>query len=1039
MLNNNPGNPLVRSAVRAVLAGGALAATFGMAHAQNASANSNSSSANIPAPSQLKEVVVTGSLIATPNQVSMSPVTFVSAQAIQQSGATRIEDMLNQLPQVFADQGSNIVNGATGTATIDLRDLGAKRTLVLVNGMRMQPGDPRGGGAVDVNMIPAALISNIQIQTGGASSIYGADAVAGVVNFRLKQHFQGVELEFNGGIYQNDNGNTAGVKSAITNFNSNYGTNFQQAPSTVWTGAQKEIDFIAGVNTPDGKGNATFYATYRNINSVLQSQYSVSACSLGSGYVAGPYNTNGKFTCLGSSNGYPGRFIGTSAAGNGFDQSVNLSTGALVPYSPAYDFNFGPLNYFQRPDERYTAGAFLHYTFNRHVTVYANTMFMDDHSLAQIAPSAAFLGTPYTVNCANPFLSSSMVTEWCGAGNRTGSITMYIGRRNIEGGNRVDNLEHTDFNETIGIKGEINDNWSYNAYYQYGFTNLAETYLNDMSVTRINDALNVVSVNSAGAIVAPGTPGSTPECAVTQAGVSNGLGVGCVPWNIFGHGGSAYLSPSAATGFLSTPGVQRGQIAQTMVDAVVNGDLSQYVTLPTAHSGLQVALGADYRDDKSYTQPGMEFQTGDLSGQGGATLPVAGDTIVREAYGEGRLPLIQDKPFAKSLAIDASYRYSAFSPFNGSSLGGVKTNTYGISLAWKPSHDYRIRASFDRAVRAPNVGELYSPQTLLLDGNVDPCAGANPAASMAQCARSGVSSTQYGHVLAAPAAQYNGILGGSPNLRPETALTSSFGLGWTPSYVPGLSAEIDYYDIKIENVIEALGGNTIITQCVYSGQLCQDVHRSGTGALWGQSGYVIDTNQNVGELQEKGVDVDVHYQVGLKDYGRLAVALQGTYIGGLYTTTITGQPSTRYDCAGYYGPVCGQPVPKWRHRLSVTWMTPWHGLEATAIWRYYSGVTLDQLSPNPALGSLAAGATIANGGISSTDAHLGSYSYLDMTAAMPLGHGVVARLGVNNLLDKQPPVIGLSDLPGVFGNGNTFPQVYDSLGRYIFVDVTAKF
>ncbi|MHB1871011.1 MAG: TonB-dependent receptor domain-containing protein [Steroidobacteraceae bacterium] len=1017
MFNNNSGNPLVRSAVRGVLAGGALAMSFGMAHAQNASDNGGSTAKKEP--TQLKEVVVTGSLIATPNQVSMSPVTFVSAQAIQQTGATRIEDMLNQLPQVFADQGSNIVNGATGTATIDLRDLGSNRTLVLVDGQRLQPGDPRSGGAVDVNMIPAALISSIQIQTGGASSIYGADAVAGVVNFRLKQNFQGVELDLNGGMYQNDNGNTAGVQSAISTFNSTYGTNFQQAPSSVWTGAQKEIDFIAGVSTPDGKGNATFYATYRNINSVLQSQYSVSACSLGSGYSGGPLH------CLGSSNGYPGRFIFANAAGTTFDQSVNLATGALVPYSPAYDFNFGPLNYFQRPDERYTAGSFLHYTFNRHVTVYSNSMFMDDQSLAQIAPSGAFLGTPYTVNCANPFLSSSMVSTWCG-GSPAGTTSLYIGRRNIEGGNRVDNLEHTDFNETIGAKGEINDNWSYNGSFQYGFSQLSETYLNDLSVTKINDALDVVM----------GPNG--PECAVTAAGVSNGLGKGCVPWNIFGHGGSAYLSPAAGSAYLSTPGVQRGKIAQTMVNLVLNGDLSQYVTLPSAHSGLQVALGADYRDDKSFTQPDAEFQTADLAGQGGATLPVAGDVIVREGYGEARLPLIQDKPFAESLAIDGSYRFSSYSPFNGSSKG-VTTNTYGFSAAWKPSHDYRVRASFDRAVRAPNVGELYSAQSVSLDGNVDPCAGTAPSASLANCERSGVSASQYGNVLPAPASQYNGKQGGNPGLQPETALTSSFGLGWTPSYVPGLSAELDYYDIKIENVVAQLGGNTIITQCVTSDLFCQDVHRAPNGALWGQSGYAIDVLQNIGKLEEKGLDVDVNYELGLNNYGRLAFALQGTYMLGFYTTTVAAIPSTRYDCAGYYGPICGEPVSKWRHRASVTWMTPWHGLQATATWRYYSAVTLDQLSPNPTLGLINGGASIANGQISNTDAHIGSYSYLDLTAAMPVAPGVTVRLGVNNVLDKQPPVIGLSDLPSVFGNGNTFPQVYDSLGRYIFADVTAKF
>ena len=1023
MLNKNPGNPMVRSAVRAVLAGGTLAATFGMAHAQNASAKSQNASINAPTTSQLKEVVVTGSLIATPNQVSMSPVTFVSAQAIAQTGATRIEDMLNQLPQVFADQGSNIINGGNGTATVDLRDLGANRTLVLVDGQRLQPGDPRSGGAADLDMIPTALISSVQIQTGGASSIYGADAVAGVVNFRLKQNFQGVELQFNGGIYQNENGNPGGVRNAITSFNANYGTNFAQAPSSVWTGAQKEIDFIAGINTPDGKGNATFYATYRNINAALQSQYSVSACSLGSGYVAGSYDTGGKFTCIGSSNGYPGRFI----YGNN-DNGVNLATGQLVPYSRAADFNFGPLNYFQRPDERYTAGDFLHYTFNRHVTVYSSSMFMDDQALLQIAPSGAFLGTPYTVNCANPFLSSSMLSTWCG-GSTTGNATMYIGRRNIEGGNRVDNLQHTDFREVIGAKGEINDNWSYDASFQYGFTNLSETYLNDVSVTRINDALDVVTNPTTG----------QPECQVTANGAANGLGVGCVPWNIFGHGGSAYLNPAAATNYISTPGVLRGKIAQTIVNVVFNGDLSQYVMLPSAHSGLQVAVGADYRDDKSFTQPDMEFQTGDLAGQGGATLPVAGDVIVREGFGEARLPLIQDKPFAKSLAIDGSYRFSAYSPFNGSSGTGVSTNTFGFSAAWKPSHDYRVRASFDRAVRAPNVGELYSPQSVGLDGTTDPCAGTNPSATLAQCQLTGVTAAQYGNILPAAASQYNGLLGGNPNLQPETALTSSFGIGWTPSYVPGLSVNLDYYDIKIENVIESLGGNTILKQCLASGVLCNDIHRSPSGTLWGQSGYVFDTEQNVGLLDEKGMDIDVHYDFGLQGYGRMSLALTGTYIGAFYQRSIAALKSTQYDCAGYFGPVCGEPVSKWRHRFTATWLTPWHGLQATLAWRYYSPVTLDSLSPNPALGALHSGATIANGQISNTDAHISSYSYFDLTAAMPVLHGVTVRLGVNNILDKQPPLIGLSDLPGVVGNGNTFPQMYDSLGRYIFAEVTAKF
>ncbi|MDE2050545.1 MAG: TonB-dependent receptor [Gammaproteobacteria bacterium] len=1035
MVSNNSGNPLVRAAVRTVLAGGALAATFGVAAAQESPTPPAPATGGSQQQLQLQEVVVTGSRIATPNQVAMSPVTFVSAQAIAQTGVTRVEDMLNQLPQVFASQGSNIVNGSDETATINLRGLQAKRTLVLIDGQRMTPGDPRTGGAADVNMIPTALISSVEIQTGGASSIYGADAVAGVVNFKLNDHFQGVKIVVDGGIYQHDNSNTQGVQDAITAFNTTYGTNFAQAPSSVWTGAQKEISFIAGLNTPDGNGNATFFATYRNVAAVLQSQYSISACTLGSGYTGGSYDTGGKFTCIGSSNGYPGRFISLNPASTLHNSMLQLGpngpTGTLVPFNRSELFNFGPINYFQRPDERYTAGAFLHYTINEHATVYANTMFMDDRSIAQIAPSAAFLGSVYTVNCDNPFLSASEVNNWCAGGVTNASLL--IGRRNIEGGPRIDDVEHTDFREVVGLKGGIGNAWTYDANFQYGFSNLNETFLNDLSYTKINYALDVVNTANG------------PECAVTAQGITNGLAAGCIPWNIFGNGGSAYMAPGAATSYLNTPGVQRGQIAQSIAELDLTGDLGQYgIALPTANSGLKVAVGADYRDDKSFTQPDEEFQSADLTGQGGAILPVAGDVITREIYGEARLPLMDDKPFAKAIDLDASYRFSSYSPFNGATKG-FDTNTFAFSADWKPTDDYRLRASFSRAVRAPNVGELYSPQSVALDGNSDPCAGAAPAFTAAQCARTGV--TNYGSVPTAPAAQYNGLTGGNPDLRPETALTTSFGIAWTPSYVPNLRLQVDYYDIKIDDVIKSIGYTTIITQCATANLFCDLIHRDTrpglVGALWTPQGFVIDTLANVGTLEEKGLDIDAGYGLALNGLGRLQFSLVGTYITNYDTTALSAVPTTKANCAGYYGPTCsafgsgaGEPVWKWRHTLRVSWMTPWHGVDVSAAWRYFSPVNLEFLSPNA---NLSNGGSVAAGTISSTDAHFPSMSYLDLTASAQLRDNLSLRVGVNNVLDKDPPLVGLTDLPSTSGNGNTFPQAYDSLGRYLFAELSIQF
>ncbi|MGA2189928.1 MAG: TonB-dependent receptor, partial [Steroidobacteraceae bacterium] len=755
MLQNNLGNPRLRMAVRLALSGGTLAASFGAVHAQE------QSTPPATADTTLQEVVVTGSRIAVPNQTSISPVTFVSAVDIQQTGLTRIEDVLNQLPQVFADQSSAISNGSNGTATVNLRGLNTKRTLVLVDGDRLGYGDPRSGGAgSDINMIPTELIDSVEVLTGGASSVYGADAVAGVVNFKLNDHFEGVKLVADAGIYNHSNGNDGDMQSVLSNFNTTTGNNFAPAPSTVNTGASKSLTFIAGLNSADGNGNATFYATYRNIASVLQSKYSQSACTAGSGYLAGSYATGGKFTCSGSSTSFPGRFYKLTGGTTTSDSTIGPG-GTLPPFTDGNRFNYGPLNYYQRPDEQYTSGAFLHYEFNEHAIVYSQTMFSDDRTISQIAPSGAFFGDPYTVNCANPYLSAPELAAWCG-GSTAGTTTsggpgngLYIGRRNIEGGNRQDDIEHTDWREVIGAKGKINDAWNYDASFQYGIVDLADTYYNDVSTTKINYALDVVS-----------TP-TGPQCAVVAAGVSTGLGVGCVPWNIFTPGGVT----SAAANYIDAPGLNRGKITQTIVNANVTGDLGAYgIQLPTANSGLKVNMGAEWRDEKSFSIPDEEFQTGDLAGQGGATLPVSGGIVSRDAFFEGRMPLVEDKPGAKALDVDASYRYSDYSL-------GFNTNTFSMGLDWSPVQDVRLRGSFSRAVRAPNIVELFSVQSVGLDGNTDPCAGPTPTYSLAACERTGVTPGEYGHILANSAAQYNGLTGGNPGLKPETALTTSIGLG----------------------------------------------------------------------------------------------------------------------------------------------------------------------------------------------------------------------------------------------------------------------
>ena len=285
-MSDHRGNPIVRTAVRLALAGNALAA-FGVAHGQAAPAPT-------PAPPVTEEVVVTGSRIVVPNEVAISPVIAITPATIQESGALRIEDLLNALPQVYAAQNAGVSNGADGTAQVDLRGLAPKRTLVLVNGRRLGPGTPvRGGGPADLNQIPAELIERIDVLTGGASSVYGADAVAGVVNFILNDHFSGVKFTADYGLYSHHNDNPQGVATDLAAWNANNGTRFTPAPSNANDGYQRDLAFLMGFNAPENNGNVTLYGTYRRVAPALQNLFDYSACSLGSGFTNTSVSSSG--------------------------------------------------------------------------------------------------------------------------------------------------------------------------------------------------------------------------------------------------------------------------------------------------------------------------------------------------------------------------------------------------------------------------------------------------------------------------------------------------------------------------------------------------------------------------------------------------------------------------------------------------------------------------------------------------------------------------------------------------------------------------
>jgi iron complex outermembrane recepter protein len=944
---------------------------------------------------ELEQIIVTGSRIPQANLEGTSPVTVIGAQDVKLEGTVQVEDLINNLPQAFADQGGNISNGASGTATVNLRNLGSDRTLVLVNGRRMPAGSPRGPVAPDLNQIPAPLIERVEVLTGGASAVYGSDAVAGVVNFIMNDKFEGVQIDASYSAYWHNNSEDS-LQRLVRD------SGFKAAPGEVWDGGEYSLGITLGSNFADGRGNATLFFGYTNTDPVLQSERDYSACALAS--------TTTGFYCGGSSTAYPGRFRVTNLSGVGnYSRTLDPNTGQIRNFGSQDFYNYGPLNYYQRPQDRYQAAAFAHYDINDSARVYTEFMFMDNSTVAQIAPSGAF-GSVLQVSRTNPLLQqdgAQWFNELFPAGYAGATRGVIVQRRNVEGGGRQDDLGLTSYRGVVGIKGSLfDDNWNYDVYGQYGTVLFAETYKNDFSLNRISRALDVVTDTTTG----------QPVC----RSVVNGTDPNCVPWNIWSLGGVSQESLD----YLQTPGFQRGDTTQTVVNASLSSDLGNYgVKLPTAKDGVGIAFGAEYRQEGLDFNVDTAFQTGDLAGQGGPTLPVSGDYNVIDLFVEARVPLVQDMSFAQDVTFTGSYRYSDYST-------DVTTDTYGIGLDWQVVDDVRLRGSYQRAVRAPNVIELFSTAGLgLFDMARDPCSGPTPTATLAECRNTGLPDALYGTDLNSTAGQYNAIFGGNVDLQPEEADTWTVGIVFTPTFIDGLAVTVDYWNIEVDDTIGTVPPQTALNQCLATGsaEYCSLITRDSEGTLWLlPEGNIVATNVNIGTTKTSGWDIGLNYDLPIGDFGSLRFAFMGTYLDEFVTTPLPG--ISEYDCAGLYGDTCGTPLPELRTRLRTTWATPWD-VDLSLNWRFFDSVDIDYSSSDEDLSDPSL--------VFPIDRTLDSQNYFDIAATYTYAERYTFTAGINNVTDEAPPLSGF--VGAGFGNGNTYPQVYDALGRYVFFSLSAKF
>lgn len=934
----------------------------------------------------VERVEITGSRIKTLSTDNVSPVTVLGAADIKIDGVRNVESLLNNLPQVFADQGGNVVNGASGTAAVNLRGLGSDRTLVLMNGRRLPYGSANAASP-DLNQIPAGLIKRIEVLTGGASAVYGSDAVAGVVNFIMNDRFEGVQIDLNHSFYNHNQQNPSGIADIVAGRAATNPSQFKVPGNKSADGKETNLSLLLGGNFAGDKGNATIFFNYKKTDALLQSERDFSACSL-SASAAG-------FACGGSGTNATGR-IGVGAGFNTLWTNADAQ-GTARRFNNALDqYNFGPVNYFQRPSERYGFNAFANYDVAPSAKVYTELSFHDDLTVAQIAPGGAFIDA-YSTTFENPLLSAS----WRNALGLTApgqSVDFTMGRRNVEGGGRQSEFRNTSFRSLIGVKGDVGK-WSYDAYAIASRVIYSQNENNYFLKPRIKNAMDVVSV------------GGVATC----RSVVNGSDPACVPYNIWKLGG---VTPDQLA-YLQTPGFRKGSTELEMQGLTLSADLGDYgLKLPGAKNGVGVVFGLENRTEALSLSTDAATTAGDLSGSGGPTAGLKGSFGVKEFFTELRIPVLEGQPFAEQLTLSGSYRRSAYT-------SDIKTDTYGLGLDWAPVKAFKLRGSYQSAARAPNLIELFTPQgSNLYDLNEDPC-GTSKKNTLAECQRTGLAPALYGTDLNSPAGQYNYLQGGNSKLQAETAKSVTFGIVLQPT--KELSVTLDYFDIKVANTIGIIAPATTLKQCLATGdpKFCSLITRDRAGTLWLlPEAQIVGTNQNIGGTSTNGFDIGLSYAQSLGSMGSLGLTMNGTLLRSLITEEIKGLGT--YDCAGLYGlNKCGSPNPEWRHKARANWTTPWD-VSLALTWRYMSKVELQESSNQPLL----------TGGFKEVNKTLPAQNYFDLAGSWTATKGLTIGFGVNNVLDKSAPVVVVGTGQG---SGNTFPGVYDALGRKVFLNGSYKF
>ncbi len=944
------------------------------------------------APAVDREIIVTGSLIARPNNTAVSPIVSLGEAALKETGQVNLQDALNQFPSfTTAGNSSTGGQGTGGRASVNLHGLGTNRNLVLLDGKRLPLSDINGN--VDINILPESIMSGVDVITGGASAIYGSDAISGVVNFKTLRSLEGVRLDVQNGISSRGdayrfNGSLA-LGSSFGEGRGNILAAFSYAQQDAVNGSSRDFFYD---KTPSG-----FIGTGVFVPSALNAPNAAVVTGVFSGYGTTTLPSNVQLQNLGFNNDGT-LFTQTGAAnyrgprdGNGY---LIVANNVRMPVGQQIDFSNGL--------KRKSAFVKADYEVTPGITAYGQFLYVDLTVKTASGGSLTQFGTLTTVPVTNPFIPQDLRTVLASRPNPTAPFSWsgrYVG---VPYKNWDENYSVQQY--MAGLKGDITSGWSFDLYASYD-QSVHDQQLNDAVVkSRVQTLLNAAD-------------GGASLC-------SGGF-------NMFGDANARSLS-QACVDYITKTAFSKERLAQTQAQLQVNGKLFDLGAGPA-----QIALVAGYRKNTYNYIPDSDLRAQNIESVI-ASQAASGRISVKEFAAQIDIPLIADKPFIQEFGIGGAVRYSDYSV-----TGGV--TSYEADVRWKPVDGLLFRGSYQRAVRAPNIGELFSPQqgTQLVIGTPpgalgDPCdvrsnarTGANGAQVAALCVAQGIPQAAISSYTF-PTTATGQLVSGNTALTPERANTFNVGFVLNSPFDGGLFSDftlsVDYYNISVENVISNVPGLTVLSKCFNldgsnptydrNNQFCGLLQRDNAGQLV----TVATPFLNLGSVKTDGVEAQVNWSVPSPflrgDSGRLFVNAAVGWLNKYNLQLLPGAPVLDYtgisNGAAGVSSLPPRATPKWKSVTSFGYRSDNASLGMR--WRYQSGMkdTTSVLTP----------ATAQVG--------VGAYALWDMFGTIKVNKTIEFRAGVNNLFDRGLPFVASSQ------NG-TDVALYDPIGRSFYMGARVNF